>query len=69
MPGHWGILGGPIPARTAHLMGLRFDRINLVTRQLERLDPTTGVYHSPEAPAAPTAANTTPLHHPGDAML
>lgn len=34
VPAHNGIFDGPIPAYTAMLMGISFDRINLATQQI-----------------------------------
>lgn len=38
VPEHNGVFGGPIPVQTAALLGVRFDRINLLTQALERFD-------------------------------
>lgn len=40
-PKHTGVLGTPIPIKTAHLMGIDFDRVQLATDQIERWDPET----------------------------
>lgn len=34
-PKHNGVFSGPIPIKTAELLGLRFDRINLITQKVE----------------------------------
>ena len=39
--GNKGIFDGPIPLRATYLLGLNFDRINLETEQLERLNLDT----------------------------
>lgn len=44
VPAHNGVFDGPVPAQLAHAMGLRFDRVQLATGQLERWDPAMGVY-------------------------
>lgn len=36
IPTHNGVFDGPIPLGAAHLFGVRFDRINLLTNLLER---------------------------------
>jgi len=35
IPAHNGIFDGPIPVATSHLLGIRFDRINLETNEVE----------------------------------
>lgn len=39
VPKHSGVFSGPIPIRTAMLMGLCFDRYNLLTKKVEVFDP------------------------------
>lgn len=39
LPEHGGIFDGPIPVAAARMMGVSFDRINLVTNRLEVFDP------------------------------
>ncbi len=54
VPVHNGVFDGPIPAQTAHALGLRFDRLDLVTQRVQRWDPATGQY-TEEAAAEPDA--------------
>jgi hypothetical protein len=42
IPSHYGILSGPIPVKTAELLGVRFDRIILETNKIERYDSDKG---------------------------
>jgi len=35
VPEHWGILDGPVPVGLCKLMGLTFDRLNLITGEIE----------------------------------
>ena len=44
VPEHPGVFDGPIPMHTAHLLGVRFDRLNLETNVLEKLNFDTGEY-------------------------
>lgn len=44
VPAHGGIFDGPIPARLAALMGVKFDRVILETGKIERFDAETGQY-------------------------
>jgi hypothetical protein len=41
IPKHYGVLDGPIPIRAATLMGLKFDRFNLMTQKVERFNIET----------------------------
>ena len=45
IPAHNGIFDGPIPAGTAQMLGVSFDRINLETRKLERLPSAIFAIH------------------------
>ena len=36
--GEQGVFGGPIPLHTVYMLGLNFDRVNLETEQIERLN-------------------------------
>ncbi|MBU2772434.1 hypothetical protein HMI48_00385 [Acidithiobacillus ferrooxidans] len=38
VPAHNGIFDGPIPARAAAMLGVRFDRVILATEKLDRFD-------------------------------
>lgn len=49
-PAHGGVFDGPIPTQLAHMLGLRFDRVQLATGRVERRDPEAGEYVV-EAPA------------------
>lgn len=44
IPEHAGVFDGPIPIKTAYLMGLSFDRLNLETGKVEYLDIETMEY-------------------------
>lgn len=44
VPAHAGVFDGPIPIKTAALLGVTFDRIDLATQKLQKLDLETGVY-------------------------
>ena len=44
IPQHGGIFDGPIPSKVAALMGIRFDRRNLLTGNIERFDLETSSY-------------------------
>ena len=44
VPEHPGVFDGPVPMHVAHLLGMQFDRLNLETWVLERLDLDTGEY-------------------------
>ncbi len=41
IPEHNGILDGPIPARLAEMMGIRFDRVIIETGEVERFSTET----------------------------
>jgi len=41
IPAHNGIFDGPIPVATSHLLGIRFDRINLETNEIEPFEFNT----------------------------
>lgn len=53
-PAHNGVFDGPIPLHVSAMLGLRFDRFNLVTGRVERMDLDTGEYR--EEGAAPSTA-------------
>lgn len=36
-PEHWGILDGPVGIKACLLLGINFDRMNLETKQIERV--------------------------------
>jgi len=38
IPEHYGILDGPIPVHAAYMMGIRFDRFNAVSGEIEVFD-------------------------------
>lgn len=44
IPKRWGIFEGPIMIETANMMGIRFDRLNLESRKIERFDLETKTY-------------------------
>lgn len=44
IPAHAGVFDGPIPTKLAHMMGMRFDRLNLVTQKVERFDVEKSEY-------------------------
>lgn len=44
IPKHSGVFDGPIPVGTAALMGITFDRYNLVTSKVERFNLETLEY-------------------------
>ena len=56
VPAHSGVFDGPIPIRTALLLGLNFDRFNFVTQKVERFDPDLMGYSEVEANAQPGGA-------------
>lgn len=56
IPTHAGIFDGPIPSQLAHMMGIRFDRVQLATHQIERWDPVNTKY----VPDTDTAGTTRP---------
>lgn len=41
IPEHNGIFDGPIPVKTAQMLGLSFDRFNLETEQIEKFEEPT----------------------------
>jgi hypothetical protein len=43
-PAHAGVLDGPVPVKLAAMLGLTFDRFNLVTKQVERYNVETLLY-------------------------
>jgi hypothetical protein len=43
-PVHAGVFDGPIPSKVAAMLGVRFDRFNLVTNKVERFDLETSSY-------------------------
>jgi hypothetical protein len=43
-PKHSGIFSGPIPIELATRLGLSFDRIDLATGEIQKLDPDSGKY-------------------------
>lgn len=47
---HSGIFDGPIPIKTCALMGLSFDRLNMATGFVERLNLDTIKYEPEEIP-------------------
>jgi hypothetical protein len=51
IPQHNGIFDGPIPIHTAGLLGIHFNRVNLLTNKFEVFDPDTNTYHEEESPA------------------
>lgn len=63
IPAHNGIFDGPIPVRTAAMMGVRFDRVLLPSLKLDRFDLDRQQYESemterqqsPGSPAGSTA--------------
>ncbi|MEG1347990.1 MAG: hypothetical protein RSD49_08030 [Hafnia sp.] len=57
-PEHNGVFDGPIPIRTAYLLGLNFNRINLATMQLEVYNVDTLEYESDK----PTPAQLEKTH-------
>ena len=44
IPAHTGVFSGPIPRHAAMLLGMSFDRMNLETGQVERVDVETAQY-------------------------
>jgi hypothetical protein len=44
VPTHDGVFAGPIPIRTAAMLGLNFDRFNIATGCVERFDVDTLEY-------------------------
>lgn len=44
MPAHNGVFSGPIAVGIANMLGVSFDRINLVTHKVERFNLATGDY-------------------------
>ena len=44
VPSHAGIFDGPIPVNVAAMLGVRFDRMNLLTGNVERFDIGTAKY-------------------------
>lgn len=49
IPTHNGIFDGPIPIGAAKLLGICFNRHNMVTKKVERFDTETGQYLKPTA--------------------
>jgi len=44
--GTGGIFDGPIPVKTCEILGIRFDKINIQTREVARFDPDRNCYVS-----------------------
>ncbi len=44
LPVHAGVFDGPISPNVAAMLGVRFDRFNMVTNQVERFDLKTSSY-------------------------
>ncbi len=48
IPEHNGIFDGPIAANVAHMLGVRFDRFNMATQQVERFNLDKFAYDAEE---------------------
>lgn len=48
IPSHNGIFDGPIPINLASMMGVSFDRIDLITQKIQKFNVDLGEYDSAE---------------------
>jgi hypothetical protein len=44
IPEHAGIFDGPIPTKLAAMLGIRFDRVNMITGKIEQFDIESSSY-------------------------
>jgi hypothetical protein len=56
LPEHAGIFDGPIPSQLAHMMGIRFDRVQLESGLIERWDHVNTKYRMDDEDSALAAA-------------
>ena len=49
-PEHNGVFNGPIPMQLCAMLGIRFDRFNMLTQRVERFNTETLTFDSDPAP-------------------